>query len=304
MQLASPVVCLVLLVLTGLVRPAVAGPALDDDKAKPAAAAPAPAKEPSAPSERTERSDAGDASDAAAPDCSKPGDPRCAAVGTGSSGEVEYGVGVRLRSVWVPRSVLELFVTRSAGGAHNYGVGVDLTRRRGSTELQLGLEFEHVNVGQGVWINKGDNVAMGDEADYVLGPDASTGSGNQFGWFTLEFSFFNHADLTPWLSVRYGAGLGLGVLIGELDHYNIICAPGATNSSPEPGCVPRERFNGTGMYSEGQETLVKYDLGTPVFPVVNAIIGLQLKPTDHTTINLEGGIRTLPFVGVSSSIFL
>jgi len=40
-----------------------------------------------------------------------------------------------------------------------------------------------------------------------------------------------------------------------------------------------------------------------VFPVVNAIVGLQLKPTDHTTINLEGGIRTLPFVGVSSSFF-
>lgn len=301
MQLASPAVCLVLLMLTGLVRPVAAGPALDDDKARPPATAPAPAKEPSAPSARSESSAP---SDAAEPDCSKPGDPRCAAVGTGaaSGGEVEYGVGVRLRSVWVPKSVLQLFVTRAAGGAHNYGVGVDLTRRRGSTELQLGFEFEHVNVGQGVWINKSDNVAMGDEADYVLGPDQSTGSGNQFGWFTLEFSFFNHADITPWLAVRYGAGLGLGVLIGELDHYNIICAPGATNASPEPGCVP-PRFQGTGTYSEGQETLVKYDLGTPVFPVVNAVVGLQFKPTEHTTINLEGGIRTLPFIGVSSSMF-
>jgi len=296
MQFASSMICLVLLVVMGLVRPAAAGPALDDDKAKPVTA-PAPAKEPSAPSP------SGPDSPETAPDCSKPGDPRCVAAGTGAvAGEVEYGVGVRLRSVWVPKSVLELFVTRAAGGAHNYGVGVDLTRRRGTTELQLGFEFEHVNVGQGVWINKGDNVAMGDEADYVLGPDASTGSGNQFGWFTLEFSFFNHAEITPWLSVRYGAGLGLGVLIGEIDHFNIICAAGATNTSPEPGCVPM-RFNGTGMYTEGQETLVKYDLGTPVFPVVNAIVGLQLKPTDHTTINLEGGIRTMPFVGVSSSMF-
>lgn len=297
MPFASPVVCLVLLTLMAAVRPAAAGPALDDDKARPPTA-PAPAKEPSAPS--ASRADSPETE----PDCSKPGDPRCAAAGTGatSGGEVEYGVGVRLRSVWLPRSVLQLFVTRAAGGAHNYGVGVDLSRRRGTTELQLGVEFEHINVGQGVWINKGDNVAMGDEADYVLGPDSSTGSGNQFGWFTLEFSFFNHAEITPWLSVRYGAGLGLGVLIGELDHYNIICAPGATNTSPEPGCVP-PRFQGTGMYSEGVETLVKYDLGTPVFPVVNAVIGLQLKPTDHTTINLEGGIRTLPFVGVSSSFF-
>jgi hypothetical protein len=298
MPFASPLVCLVLLVVMGLVRPAAAGPALDDDKAKPPATAPVPAKEPgdrSAPADSPET----------APDCSKPGDPRCAAAGTVAApgGEVEYGVGVRLRSVWLPKSVLQLFVTRAAGGAHNYGVGVDLTRRRGTTELQLGFEFEHINVGQGVWINKGDNVAMGDEADYVLGPDQSTGSGNQFGWFTLEFSFFNHAEITPWLSVRYGAGLGLGVLIGEVDHYNIICAAGATNTSPEPGCVPMRFAGGTGMYSEGQETLVKYDLGTPVFPVVNAVVGLQLKPTDHTTINIEGGIRTLPFVGVSSSFF-
>jgi hypothetical protein len=294
MQLASSVVCLVLLVGTGLARPAAAGPALDDDKAKPPAATPVPAKAPSESSAEPAEPE---------PDCTRPGDPRCPAASTAPSGsEVEYGVGVRLRSVWVPRSVLEVFVTRAAGGAHNYGLGVDLTRRRGTSELQLGFEFEHINVGQGVWINKGDNVSMGDEADYVLGPDSSTGSGNQFGWFTMEFSFFNHAEIQPWLSFRYGAGLGVGVLIGEINHYNIICAPGATNASPSPGCVP-PRFNGTGMYSEGHETLVKYDLGTPVFPVVNAILGLQFKPTDHTTINLEGGIRTLPFVGVSSSMF-
>jgi hypothetical protein len=299
MQLASPAVCLVLLVLTGaLPRLATAGPALDDDKAKPpasAAGATSTQRAPGAPSST------GSAGPEDLPDCSKPGDPRCGAVISGSS-DVEYGVGVRLRSVWVPKSVLQLFVTRAAGGAHNYGVGVDLSRRHGSTELQLGFEFEHVNVGQGVWIKEGGNVAMNDDADYLLGPDSATGSGNQFGWFTMEFSFFNHAELTPWLSLRYGAGLGLGVLIGEIDHYSIICAPGSTNASPEPGCVP-PRFNGTGMFDGPPDTVFKYDLGTPVFPVVNAILGLQFKPTDHTTINLEGGIRTLPFVGVSSSLF-
>lgn len=103
------------------------------------------------------------------------------------------------------------------------------------------------------------------------------------------------------MAVRYGGGLGLGVLIGEIDHYNIICAAGSTNAVPEPGCVA-PRFGGTGTYSEGQATLVKYDL-PPVFPVVNAILGLQFKPLEKMTINLEGGIRTVPFVGVSSSVF-
>jgi hypothetical protein len=62
------------------------------------------------------------------------------------------------------------------------------------------------------------------------------------------------------------------------------------------------RFGGQGTYSEGTETQVAYDL-PPVFPVVNAIIGLEIKPTDHMTVNIEGGIRTLPFIGISSSMF-
>jgi hypothetical protein len=244
-------------------------------------------------------------------DCNKlASDPRChtpGATGTAPATtaaaaeaevEVEYGIGVRARSVWVPRSVLELFLERAAGGAHDYGLGVDLTRRRGSTELQLGLEYEKITVGEGVWINKGDNVATGDEADYVLSPGHS---GHSLGWFTVEFTFLNHAEINKTFAVRYGGGLGLGIITGELDHNNIICAAGATNANPEPGCVAM-RFNGTGMYHEGTETQVKYSL-PPVFPVVNAIVGLEIRPTDKMTINIEGGIRTLPFVGVSSAYF-
>jgi hypothetical protein len=283
MRFVLPAMCLASTLLPSIAtRSASAGPALDDDKAR--------------------RPPATDASATETPDCATTlSDPSCAAA-PNEPAEIEYGVGVRLRSVWVPKSVLDLFLSRAAGGAQNYGLGVDLTRRRGNTELQLGFEFEHVNLAQGVFINRGDNVAMGDEADYILGPDDRAGSGKNFGWFTVEFTFLNHAEINKWLALRYGGGLGLGVLIGEVDHYNIICGPGATNASPEPGCIP-PRFQGTGTYSEGTETLVKYDLGTPVFPVVNAILGLQFRPSDRVTINLEGGLRTLPFLGISSSMF-
>jgi hypothetical protein len=287
MRLARPALCLGLLVSVAVAgRSATAGPALDDAKPRPALAP-------------TDEADCAKAHD----------DPRCASAnpsvtpsGTPSEGpgeaEVEYGVGVRLRSVWVPRSVLELFVDRAADGAQNFGFGLELTRRRGTTELQLGFEYEHVTVGEGVWINKGDNVARGDEADYVLSPRAS---GHELGWFTLELSFMNHAEINHMFAVRYGGGLGVGIVIGELDHYNVVCAAGATNDEPEPGCLPM-RFQGPAQYTEGTETVVAYDL-PPVFPVVNAILGLQIRPNDKTTINIEGGIRTLPFVGVSSSYF-
>jgi hypothetical protein len=261
MRVALPALCLVVLVSSAVAKgSAWAGPALDDDKKE---RAPEVVPDPS----------------------------------LGVESPVEYGVGVRLRSVWLPKAILELFVERAAGGAQNFGFGVDLTRRRGTTELQLGLEWERVNVGQGVWINKGDNVSAGDEADFVLSPDAS---GNQLSWFTIEFTFLNHAEINKYFALRYGGGIGLGIVLGELDHYNIQCV-GATNSAPEPGCVP-ERFGGAGLYSEGMATVVPYDL-PPVFPVVNAILGVELKPTERMTINVEGGIRTLPFFGISSSVF-
>jgi hypothetical protein len=247
-------------------RSAHAGAALDDDASKPTTGAPAAAPEEPAPPE--------------AP--------------------LEYGVGIRIRDVFLPQSAIGLLVNHVPGGVSNGGLGIDLTRRRGTTELQLGLEYEHLNAPEGVWINRGDTVP-GAEADYLLSPEHS---GNQFGWLTIEFTFFNHKPINDWLSFRYGAGLGLGILTGEVDHYNIRCAAGATNANPEPGCVP-PRFNGGGTYTDpqpGQEVQVAY--GTPpVFPVLNLIVGLQFKPSDKMTVNIEGGIRTLPFFGVDASYF-
>jgi hypothetical protein len=259
MRLALPAICLITLVSAAVAGgSASAGPALDDDKSGD------PAEETEAPQ-------------------------------WGAS-PIQYGVGFRARSVWVPKAVLELFVERAAGGAQNYGFGLDLTRRRGTLELQLGFEYENVNVGQGVWIKKGEDVTA-DEADYILNPDSS---GNQLSWFTVEFTFLNHAEISKLIAVRYGGGLGLGILVGELNYYNIICT-GATNEMPEPGCVP-PRFQGQGQYTEGSEVVNAYEL-PPVFPVVNAIVGVQIRPTEQLTINVEGGIRTLPFFGVSTSFF-
>jgi len=273
MRLAVPALALSFVVSTAVTgSSASAGPALDDDKTK------------ATPPASVEIG------------CKTANDARCHEAG--DEDEVEYGVGLRLRSVWVPRAILELFIER-AKGAQNIGYGVDLTRRRGTTELQLGFEYEHIKVGEGVWIASNNDVAVGDEADYVLDPKHS---GHQLSWFTVEFTFLNHAEINKMFSVRYGGGLGLGIIIGELDHYNIVCR-GATNATPEPGCVPM-RFGGTGEYSAdpGGETQVAYNLPA-VFPVVNAILGLEIKPTNKLTINIEGGIRTLPFVGVSSSYF-
>lgn len=211
--------------------------------------------------------------------------------------KLEYGVGIRLRQVFVPKGLLELFVERAAGGASNTGIGVDLVRRRGNLELQLGFEFEHVQPGEGVWINSGDTVPAA-QADYMLSAEQA---GKSLGWFSIEFTFLNHAPITDKVAVRYGGGAGIGFITGGLQKFDVSCAAGATNENPEPGCVPNAPalgLNGTGAGSGPND----YDL-PPVFPVVNAIIGVQVRPTKKAVINVETGIRTIPFIGVSGGYF-
>lgn len=209
---------------------------------------------------------------------------------------IEYGVGLRIRNVRVPKALLELFVESVPGGASNLGLGVELTRRRGTVEIQLGLEYEKITPAEGPWINKNEPVPL-NEADFVLSPERA---GESLGWFTIEFSFLNHAVINKNFSVRYGGGAGLGIMTGNLYRYDVQCNPTATNANPEPGCRPSQVPGGTGVATSG--TPVKYDL-PPVFPVVNAIIGLQIKPVDKVVINIEAGIRTIPFFGTTVGYF-
>lgn len=245
---------------------ALASPALDDDKA----ASPTPGADPSV-----------------------------AGQGSAEKG-VEYGVGFRFRNVRAPKGMLELFVDSAPGAISNYGLGLDLVRRRGNLEMQLGFEYEKIQPAEGVWIESNSNVANGDEADFILSPEHNNDKG--LGWLTIEFTFLNHTPISKNFAIRYGGGAGIGVVMGELARYNVVCATGTTNSAPEPGCRPMA-LGGTGSLSmDGGGMIVKYNL-PPVFPVVNAILGLQIRPTESMTINIEGGIRTFPFFGVSGGYF-
>jgi hypothetical protein len=220
-----------------------------------------------------------------------------------ASDKVTYGFDIRLRKVYLPQSVLELFVSRAAGGSSNTGIGFDLVRRRGNLELQLGFEHESIDVAEGVWINKGDTVP-GDTVDYVVSP--TTGHGPDFGWYTIEFTFLNHAEINKYVAIRYGGGAGLGILSGSVRRWDTQCAAGATNSNVTPYCVPIQ-YGGQGVTVQDstgapETQTVAYNL-PPVFPVVNAILGVQIRPTDKIVINVEGGIRTLPFLGISAGAF-
>jgi hypothetical protein len=212
--------------------------------------------------------------------------PEQAAAAAEDDGGVTYGVGLRGRHLWLPQGVLELFLQRAPGGASNWGYGVEIVRRRENFELQLGLEFEHITVAKGAWLDKNKSIPA-DEVDYV-----QDGIDKPFGWFTIDFTFINHAPITKEISFRYGGGAGIGILTGQVTHIDRACS-GSTFDTCELG---------QGGTNTNGGAVIPYDL-PPVFPVITGLVGFQFKPIDNLTINVEAGIRTLPFAGISSNYF-
>lgn len=201
--------------------------------------------------------------------------------------EVRFGAGIRLRRVVIPRGLLELFVEQAATGVSGTGFGIELARRRGDFELQLGFEYEGLDGDPGIWVEKDKRPGPGgDEVDYVEFRD--------FGWFTLEVTFLNHTRLGKMVALRYGGGAGIGIMKGDVVRTDYRCSVST---------LDRETLRNVCMgYPGSENNQTPYDL-PPVFPVINALIGLQIRPVENIVINIEGGIRTMPFFGATAGYY-
>lgn len=189
-----------------------------------------------------------------------------------------YGVGLRLRYVGVPKGLIELFLEEAASGVGSAGFGVDFVRRKGDFEFSIGLEYESLSPDDGYYVENGGSPQEPGTTDYV--------EFDGFGWATLDAAFVFHEPLTDVISLRYGGGFGLGLLVGEIRETDAVC----TGPDAQTDCMPIT--GGSGQINEEQDI-------PAVFPVVNILAGVQFRPVDNVLINLEGGLRTVLYAGLS-----
>jgi hypothetical protein len=193
--------------------------------------------------------------------------------------KTNIGIGFRLRSVRIPEGMLEWFVEDTPGGVSNLGIGAELSRRKGDFEVQFGVEYEKLTITPGIWVEKDKPIP---------GPTADDVRDDGFGWVTAELSFMYHTPIVPQLAVRYGGGAGIGILMGDVRRTDQICNTSSTDSCNDDPA--------------GQNQDTPYDL-PPVMLVINAIVGVQVRPTDEIFINIEGGLRTVPFFGMTAGYY-
>lgn len=187
-----------------------------------------------------------------------------------------YGAGLRLRYVAVPAGLVELFMEEAAGGVGTPGVGLDFVRRRDNFEFSIGFEYESLSPDDGFYVENGGSAQRPGTIDYV--------EFDGFSWLTLDAAFVFHEPLSDTVALRYGGGLGLGILFGDVFQTDAVC----TGNDVQEDCMRDEN---------APQVDDPADL-PPVFPVVNVLGGVQIRAHDDVLVNVELGLRTVPYVGV------
>jgi hypothetical protein len=127
-----------------------------------------------------------------------------AATGTRSP-NVSYGVALRLRWVSVPAWMLNLFTKRNVP-LSSYSTALELMRRKGEFDFIVSVGYQNMSPGDGNWLGRGHDASI--DTDYV-----------QFkglGFVGIDASFVWHSYLNDWFGLHYGAGLGLGIVTGQM----------------------------------------------------------------------------------------
>lgn len=196
----------------------------------------------------------------------------------------QIGVGARFRYIFLPSSVLNLFLGHSTS-MNSVAFGGEVIRRKGNLDIVFGLEYANISPSNGLYLEKGKNPSlMTDQPDFV--------TFDNFSMISLDGTFIWHSDLADWVQFRYGAGIGIGFLLGDIKKQKGSCSSTTTvDQLDDPhACDP-------------VSTTVRLADKPPVVPIVNLLLGLRFKLKDMLSLNVEVGFRDVFFTGVSLGYF-
>ena len=191
--------------------------------------------------------------------------------------EVQYGIGLRVRGLFVPRRAFERFVEVAPSGVAQPAVALEGIRRRGRFELLLAVGVGGLSPEDGIWLDEPQHNPSLVEFD-------------GFAWLNLDLTAVWAAPVAPQWAFRYGMGIGVGVVLGSIRETDYACPPG--------------RFDRAACMQSPTAKDIRHRLDMPpILPVVNALVGMRYAPSPQVALNLDAGLQTALFVGVSVDLF-
>ncbi len=199
-----------------------------------------------------------------------------------------WGVGARLRYVFVPKAMLNLFLAHSTS-MNSVGFGAEVVGRKGDSDIVFGIEYDGASPENGLYQDKGDDPGQC-QADSGKCPDFTEFDG--LGMIGLDVTFIWHAQLSSRVQLRYGGGAGVGIVTGAVYQTKKFCPPGTTNDSLDDPNKCATTLPG--------ETRKKSDSVPPVVPIISALIGARFLISDNLSLNAEFGFRDVLYLGMST----
>jgi hypothetical protein len=215
---------------------------------------------------------------------------------------VSYGVGARLRWVSVPAWMLNLFTKKNVP-LSSWAAAAEFFRRKGEFDFIVSVGFQSLSPGDGNWLGRGHDASI--DTDYV--------QFNGLGFWGVDASFVWHTYFNDWVGLHYGAGLGLGIVTGQMLRTSNGSGCTEANAGDVTKCHPVgiQCMAGTGCDSNAIGALgpgpddpanphrfVDPNV-PPVLPIVNVLVGVdfRLPHVRGWEAKIEGGFYDAFFLG-------
>lgn len=200
----------------------------------------------------------------------------------GGGDKTAWGLGAKVRRWYVPEPLQKLFIEDGPGAAHDDGAGLDFARRNGNVEIAFGFGADRLDGRDGYYLEKGADPTVPGKVDFVTFDNLQL--------WSVEVTVVNHYKIHKLLELRFGAGLGIGLVRGEMRKTDALC----TSDRLAQDCA---------IDPAAMEVDQPADL-PPVLPVVNVLVGLQFVPFDFLHLHVDAGLHSVPYVGGGATFYL
>jgi hypothetical protein len=220
--------------------------------------------------------------------------------------EPQFALGARVRGIWMTPTMLSPFLTASTN-LQNASLGIEFIYRTRKYDVVTSLDFSFISPDDGNYLSSGHDPAV--DTHYVQFRDLD--------FLSADVSILGHNWLTHWLEIRYGGGVGLGLVLGDVLLTNNsadctlanvgdvrLCHPlGVDLTAPDKEAQLKATESPPGQPSgdtaQSPHRHVSADK-PPVMAVVNLVVGFNFRLHRHFSAQVEVGFRDAIFFGAGA----
>lgn len=215
-----------------------------------------------------------------------------------------YEVGLRVRYLFVTRLMLSPYLDASTQMLRAFSIGAEFVYHRKNFDVVTSLDYSHLGVDSGNWLSRNHDPSL--DTNYMQFP--------KLGFFSADVSIIGHRKVTPWMQIRGGAGLGIGVVLGDVLVTSSSTACTSQNVNDTRACHPALAgwdTNRENALKQSEQPGITDDTAgnphrhkskdkPPAMAVLNLMIGARFFLPKKFTVEVELGFRNAMFFGVAA----